>query len=73
MKEFPPEMIEFIAEGDTIIFNFPLSIFNSAAEWLPGKLKLKSCLSAAFSLSKKFFDKLPANFKLQKSLKFDLY
>ena len=28
-----------IAEGKTIIFNFPLSIFNSAAERLPDKLK----------------------------------
>ena len=28
-------MIEFIAEGDTIIFNFPLSIFNSAAKGCP--------------------------------------
>ena len=39
MKEFPSEIIEIIAVGDTIIFNFPLSIFNSAAEWLPDKLK----------------------------------
>ena len=38
MKEFPSEIIEIIAVGDTIIFNFPLSIFNSAAEWLPYKL-----------------------------------
>ena len=39
MEEFPSEMIINIAEGDTIIFNFPLSIFNSAAEKLPGKLQ----------------------------------
>ena len=45
MKEFPSEIIEIIAVGDTIIFNFPLSIFNSAAEWLPYKLKFdrKTC------------------------------
>ena len=42
MKEFPSEIIEIIAVGDTIIFNFPLSIFNSAAEWLPGKLKFET-------------------------------
>ena len=41
MKEFPSEIIEIIAVGDTIIFNFPLSIFNSAAEWLPYKLKFE--------------------------------
>ena len=41
MKEFPSEIMEYIAEGDTIIFNFPLSIFNSAAEWLPDKLKFE--------------------------------
>ena len=34
-------MIINIAEGDTIIFNFPLSIFNSAAVRLPGKLKFE--------------------------------
>ena len=28
-------MIEIIAKGDTIIFNFPLSIFNSAAKGCP--------------------------------------
>ena len=42
MKEFPSETIEIIAEGDTIIFNFPLSIFNSAAERLPDKLKFEA-------------------------------
>ena len=39
IEEFPSEIIEIIAEGDTIIFNFPLSIFNSAAVRLPDKLK----------------------------------
>ena len=41
MKEFPSEIVEIIAEGDTIIFNFPLSIFHSAAERLSAKLKFK--------------------------------
>ena len=38
MKEFPSEIMEDIAEGDTVIF-------NSAAEWLPDKLKFAPFLS----------------------------
>ena len=41
MKDFPSEIIEIIAKGDTVIFNFPLSIFNSAAKGCPLNINLQ--------------------------------